>query len=190
MKRRESFRWLKMKKYAVYFLQDVHCTKDKEHIWSAELGYSTIFSSFSSASAGVCVLFNNNFNFQILKFFSDPEGRFAMVDSIKLESKILTLANIYAPNEDKPTFFQNILNQILCFDCSEIILGGDFDLVLDVQKDRKGGRPVTHNNSLKEVKHISNVLDLTDIWRCFNPEAKTDSLGGEQPDIHCRLDFF
>ena len=102
----------------------------------------------------------------ILKFFSDPEGRFVMVD-IKLESKILTLVNIYAPNEDKPTFFQNILNQLLCFDCSEIILGGDFNLELDVQKDKKVGRPVTHNNLLKEVKHISNVLDLIDIWRCF-----------------------
>ena len=56
MKRRETFHWLKMKKYAVYFQQQVHCTKDKEHIWSAEWGYSAIFSSFSSASAG-CVRF-------------------------------------------------------------------------------------------------------------------------------------
>ena len=85
----------------------------------------------------MCALFNSNFNFQILKFFSDPEGRFVMVD-IKLESKIFkTLVNIYAPNEEKLTFFQNILNQLLCFDCSEIILGGDFNLVLDVQKDKK-----------------------------------------------------
>ena len=30
-----------------------------------------------------------------------------MVD-IKLESEILTLVNIYAPNEDKPTFLQNV----------------------------------------------------------------------------------
>ena len=41
----------------------------------------------------------------MLKFFSDPEGRFIMVD-IKLESKIFqTLVNIYAPNEEKLTFF-------------------------------------------------------------------------------------
>ena len=85
----------------------------------------------------MCALFNNNFNFQILKFFSDPEGRFVMVD-IKLESKIFkTLVNIYAPNEEKPTFFQSILNQLLCFACSEIILGGDFNLVIDVQRDKK-----------------------------------------------------
>ena len=98
MKKRETFRWLKMKKYAVYFLQEVHCTKDKEHIWSAEWGYSAIFSGFSSASAGVCVLFNNNFNFQILKSFSDPEGRFVMVD-IKLESKMQKLK--YASTNQK-----------------------------------------------------------------------------------------
>ena len=107
MKRRETFRWLNMKKYAVYFLQEVHCKKNKEHIRSAERGYSAIFSSFLSASAGACVLFNNNFNLQILKSFSDPEGRFVMVD-IKLENKISTLVNIYAPNEDKPTFLQNV----------------------------------------------------------------------------------
>ena len=124
-----------------------------------------------------------------LKSFSDPEGRFVMVD-IKLESKILTLVNIYAPNEDKPTFFQNVLNQLLCFDCSEIILGEDFNLALDVQKDKKGGRPVTHNNSLKEVKHISNVLDFIDIWHCFTPEAKRFTWRRRKPDIHCRLDVF
>ena len=100
------------------------------------------------------------------------------------------MVNIHAPNEDKPTFFQNVLNQLLCYDCSEIILGGDLNLVLDVQKDKKGGRPVTHNNSLKEVKHISNVLDFIDMWRCFNPEAKRFTWRRSKPDIHCRLDFF
>ena len=37
-KRREIFRWLKMKAYAIYFLQEVHCTKDKETLWSSEWG--------------------------------------------------------------------------------------------------------------------------------------------------------
>ena len=58
------------------------------------------------------------------------------------------------------------------FDCEEIVLGGDFNLVLDVQKDKKGGNPVTHKNSLKEVQNIANSLDLIDIWRVFNSDAK------------------
>ena len=67
-----------------------------------------------------------------------------MVD-IKLENKISTLVNIYAPNEDKPTFLQNVR---------------------------------------------LNVLDLIDIWRCFNPEAKRFTWRRRKPDIHCRLDIF
>ena len=30
------------------------------------------------------------------------------------------------------------------FRCEEIILGGDFNLVMDVKKDKKGGKSTTH----------------------------------------------
>ena len=65
---------------SIYFLQEVHSTKDMEACWLAEWGYSAIFISFSSASAGVCILFNNNFVFKILRQFSDPAGRFIIAD--------------------------------------------------------------------------------------------------------------
>ena len=68
------------------------------------------------------ILFNNNFDFQIVRQFSDPEGRFVLCD-IKIDNKILTLLNIYAPNEDNPVFFENICNSLVSFECEEIILG-------------------------------------------------------------------
>ena len=88
MKRREIFRWLKLKSFAIYFLQEVHCTQEKENWWTSEWGFSAIFSSYSSASAGTCILFNNNFEFQILKQLSDPEGRFVIAD-IKTEGSAI-----------------------------------------------------------------------------------------------------
>ena len=94
MKSRETFRWLKLKSYAIYFLQEVHCTKEKEILWTSEWSFSAVFSSYSSASAGTCILFNNNFEHKILKQFSDPEGRFVIVD-IKIEDKTLTLVNVF-----------------------------------------------------------------------------------------------
>jgi len=39
-------------------------------------------------------------------------------------------------------------------------LWGDFNLVLDVLKDKKGGKPTTHQNSLKMVQNFQNNLDL------------------------------
>lgn len=86
-----------------------------------------LFSSDSSKSTGVAILFNNNFNFQISKFYSDPEGRFLVCDSIT-NGKHLTLQNIYAPNEDKAEFFTSAFNHLLDFKCEEIIFGGDFNL--------------------------------------------------------------
>ena len=79
-KRRETFLWLKKKNFSIYFLQEVHSTRETEICWQSEWGYSTIFTNFSSSRAGVGILFNNNFYFQILKYFVDPEGRFIIAD--------------------------------------------------------------------------------------------------------------
>ena len=64
IKGRETFNWLRNKKYSVYFLQEVHSSK---------------------------------------------------VD-IKTEDKILTLQNIYAPNNDVPNFFKSIFDNLSTFE--------------------------------------------------------------------------
>ena len=189
LKGRETLRWLRMKKFGIFFLQEVHCTKEKERLWFSEWGFSTIFSRVSSSSAGVCILFNNNFQFQIKKQFSDPDGRFILVD-LKLENKTITLRNIYAPNDDNPNLFKNVLSHLLSFEYEHIIPGGDYNLVLDVQNDKRGGRLTTHKNSLKEVQNIINSLDLIDIWRICNPDIRRFTWRKSKPEIHCRLDFF
>ena len=102
----------------------------------------------------------------------------------------MTLANIYAPNNDDPFFFENVFKHLLTFEYEEIILGGDVNLVLDVQKNKKGGNPVTHEKSLQKVKYIVDSLDLTDISRFLNADTKTFSWRRRNPEIQCRLDFF
>ena len=67
---------------------------------------------------------------------------------MKMDNKILTLVNIYAPNNDNPTFFQNLLDHLLSFECEEIIMGGDFNLVTDIQRDKQGVNATTNRNSL------------------------------------------
>ena len=93
-----------------------------------------LFSCCSSSKTGVGILFNNNFNFQIHNVFSDPNGRFIRCD-IVADSKRLTVANICAPNEDDLNFFHSFFDHLSSFRGEEIIIGGDFNLVLDVKKD-------------------------------------------------------
>ena len=152
-KHRGTFRWLKKKNYSIHFLQEVHCKKIIEHIWTAEWGYHTIFGASSSSSAGVGILFSNNFEFQILKQLSDPDGRYIFCD-IKVEDKIWTLVNVYTPNQDEPTFFEQIQDLLASFECEQIIFGGDFNLILDIIKDKSGGKKTTHFKSLKKLESI------------------------------------
>ena len=58
--------------------------------------------------------------------------------------KQLTLINIYAPNDDNPTFFTSVFEHLDDFKCDEIIIGGDYNLVLDIENDKKGGLAKTH----------------------------------------------
>ena len=170
-------------------LQEVHCSQETTDIWSCEWGYKALFSCCCSKKAGVGILFNNSFNCQIHKVFSDPNGRFLICD-IDADSKCLTVANIYAPNEDDPNFFQAFFDHLSNFKCGEIIIGGDFNLVFDVEKDKRGGLARTHKNALKVIRDFSENLGLSDVWRLLNPEARRYTWRQNQPVIHCRLDFF
>ena len=154
----------------------MHCTKEREPYWHSERGFSTIFTTFSSSRAGVAILFNNNFQFQILKHFADPEGRFIIAD-IEIWDKIMSLVNVYARNEDNSAFFRNVRDKLCSFECDFIVLGGD-NLVCDVSKDKKGGVATTNLKSKEEVDAIREDFELADIWLVLNPE------------IQCRLDFF
>ena len=124
-------------------LQEVHCTERSFEIWAAEWGYTAFFSGMAGNKAGVAILFNNNFAFKVLRQTCDKEGRYIIID-LEVGELILTICNIYAPNKDDPIFFQNIRDQMTMFRSEEIILGGDFNLVMDVKKDKKGVKSTTH----------------------------------------------
>ena len=135
------------------------------------------------------MFFNNNFSFQISKTYSDPRRRFIIWDLIT-NGKILTLANIYAPNEDDPEFFNSSFNHLLDFRCEEITIRGDFNLVLDVEKDKKGGLARTHKKSLDVISIFCESLDLTDAWRVLNLDSSRFTWRRKKPEVYCRLDLF
>ena len=188
-KRREMFNWLCTKHFSMYMLQEVHCTENTNHVWSAEWGYQAILSNYKNNKAGVCILFNNNFDFQIEKVFIDPQGRFIICD-IKTNENCLTLANVYAPNEDNPAFFLDFFDHLTDFKGDEIIMVGDYNLVLDLDKDQRGGLAKTHQNSVKIIHKFSEKLDLVDVWRVLHSDTSGFTRRQHCPRIQCRLDSF
>ena len=159
-------------------------------LWENEWGYKAFFSCENSRRAVVAILFKTNFDFVLNQDYEDPDGRFIILD-IKTADLCFTLVNLYAPNKDDPHFFQNVKNRILEFDCDNIILGGDFNLIKNAKLDKEGGiLGTSHPKALTEVEKIQINLDLGDIWRDQNPLDKRFTWRRRNPSISCRLDFF
>ena len=189
LKRREVFSWLRAKNNSIYFLQEVHCCENTSTLWSTEWGYKSYFSCCTGAKAGVSILFNNTFDFEMKRVYCDPNRRFIICD-IQTNEKYLTLATMYAPNNDDAVFFKGFFEHLLDFQCEEVVIGGDFNLVLNLEKDKKGGVAKTHNNSFKVVQEFMENLDLTDAWRVLHPDSLRYTWRRRKPEIQCRLDFF
>ena len=151
-------------------MQEVHSTNETQPYWYSEWGYSTIFTTLSSSRAGVAILFNNNFQFQILKHFADHEGRF-IITEIDTGDKIMTLVNAYASNKDNQAFFRNVRDKLCSFECDFVVFGGDFNLVCDVSKHKKAGVATTFLKSKDKVEAIREDFEVADIWRALKPEA-------------------
>ena len=173
-------------------LQEVHCSEKSNPMWSPEWGYRSILSGLDSNQSRVAVLFNNTFDFKIKKSFLDPNGRYIICD-IETDNKYITLATLYAPNDDDSSFFETFFVHLLDFECDDIILGiilgGDFNPVLDVTADKKGGNHKTHSKYLEIIRQFVTELDLLDAWRVLNPDSRLFTWRRKKPEISCRLDF-
>ena len=168
-------------------LQEVHCIDKNIPMYLAEWGFQGLFSCHSGSKAGVCILFNNNFNLQIHKSFCDPEGQFILCD-LKIGQFCIILGNIYAPNDDNPGFFKLLFEQLQTLKCEEMMRNDN--LVLAINKDKKGGLAKTHQKSVKVIEHFANELDLVDVWRAQNQEKPRYTWRRRNPGVHCWLDFF
>ena len=158
-KRREVFNWLRAKKFSTYMLQEVHCSENTTDSWTREWGYKALFSCCSSSKAGVSILCNNNFNLNVIKTLQDPNGRFIICD-IEADGKLLTLGNIYAPKKDDPNFFDTFFDRLSCFECDDVVISGDFNLVLDVEN-------IKRTESLEHAKMLWRWSKMQwKIWNC------------------------
>ena len=73
-------------------------------------------------------------------------------------------------------------------DC-RIIVGGDFNVILNPDLDGFAGKPKL-KESAKQIENICLLHDLVDIWRVRNLETKRFTWRHKTPIIQRRLDFW
>ena len=187
-KRRKVFHYLRNIESDIILLQETHCDKNDEKIWKSQWGEQCWFASFSSNSRGVAILVRNSVSFNVNSAFYDPNGRFLILNAT-LNDVLVTLVNIYAPNNDDPDFWLEVFAQIDKFDNSSLIIAGDFNAVishLDYQGTRQQHCNVRASNMISDIIEEYNLID---VWRHFHPTLRQYTRHQKTPQVLSRLDY-
>ena len=190
-KRREVFFKLNKSKYNVFFLQETHSDSQCEQQWHSEFGGDIIFSHGTRASRGTCILFKKSVGKEIHSVITDNDGRYVIVD-VTFGNTRLTLVSIYGPNSDDSDFFLDLIEHVEGIENDNRVIGGDWNVMLDIHKDKRGGLQQTHQSSQNIILNWMEETDLVDIWRLNNPQDFRFTWKRTQPPpgIYCRLDYF
>ena len=119
---------------------------------------------------GVAVLLRNNFEYEIINSKSDADGNYLCID-LKITSLSIRLINIYAANQDKPQFFENLHSLIDENNQNYLIMCGDFNLALDPKLDTHNYININNPRSRQKLSDTMQCFNLKDVYRVLHPEV-------------------
>ena len=189
-KRRDVFQYLRQKNYNIICLQDVHLENKMESYVKNEWGYKIFMAGLTSNKRGVMILLNNNFQHDIGRIVTDPNGNFLILE-ITIKGKKFTLVNIYGPNLDRPQFYDNIRQKIEEFDNDRAIICGDWNLIIDPVLDCENYKHINNPKARGVVKELLDDMDYMDAYRLINDDKKGFTWRKLNPEKkQARLDYF
>ena len=189
-RRRLMFDYLSKQVYDIASLQGTRILNKRECLqWSAESRCKGLWSVGTIYSGGVGILICDPAKFEAIKFDVDYDGRVCVCD-LKFNGTPLRIVNVYVPTvgADRLEFLSNLDRYLLT--SRKIIMGGDFNFVLDVAMNRFGGNPSHGSIGSPEMKRLLSRYHLVDIWRKQHPKLKTCTWSNADRSIMSRLDKF
>ena len=191
LKRKDVFDYLRQLKYSIYFLQETHIKETSENFIRSAWGYNAWVAGCDTNKNGVAILFNNNFDYKVHNVRRDKNGQYIVMD-IELLEKRLTLVNLYGPSSgDLPMFFDKIREEVEEIGNHYVILGGDWNVVLDMKTDARNYKSVSnHPRSRENIRNLIDKLELVDVWRDIHPEKRKYTWRRFNTMKQARLDYF
>ncbi len=146
-------------------------------------------SSFSSKARGAAIIIHKSVPFSVSKVISDPNGRFIIITG-KISGKNLILANIYGPNWDNPEFFRKTFSLIPNISTTNLIIGVDFNVVLDTYLDRSSTQRTMQSNASNFLMSFINNTNLFKVWRILDTTGKAYSFHSWENDPTSYLVYY
>ena len=107
----------------------------------------------------------------------------------EIQGHKVILANVYSPNIDDPTFFGQLECKLNYMGDYPILMGGDFNQVMDNILDRS--TPSQRQcKSVSIVHKMCKVSGLVDVWRLLNPTTRDCTFYCSRHNTFSRIDNF
>lgn len=145
------------------FLQETHLKKDAHNKLRCGWVNQVYHSTFSAQARGVAILIKKGVPFRQTSTIADTNGRYILVTG-EMHSTPITLLNIYGPNYDDSEFFRKIFCLIPDTTNANLIIGGDFNLVLDPYLNKSLSRKITLYKGSSFIKTYMENMNLCDVW--------------------------
>lgn len=189
VKRGRVLTHLKKLNAEIAFLQETHL-RNQGHFrlrkgWVVQMYHS----NFLFKSQGTAILINKNTPFIPSHVTSDPHGRFVVVTG-HLYNTPLILANVYTPNCDDEHFFSTFFASLPDLNTHNLIMGGDFNCVLDPKLDRSSNKIQSLTKSAKLIRSFLNTYKITDPWQFKYPSSRSYSFFSHVHHLYSQIDYF
>ena len=189
IKRREIFHYLHKKGPDIMFLQEVHSVPAVEKYWNTEWGSRLFYCHGESNARGVIIVFNRKLNVLVHNIYRDCRGRFLLM-YVTINGLKIGLANVYAPNQDDPIFFQDIFREINRVSPDHFIIAGDLNLALNKWLDRSG-RGSNNDHAAEWLNTHFSCDNWVDVWREIHADRPGFTWRRMAPfPTFSRLDYF
>ena len=188
-KRSRLMQWMSHQNVKIIYLQETHFSEEIKLKIDTEFSSWQCYHSFgNSRSRGVSIFLHNSLNAKMSCVVQDNDGRYLLLN-ILINQDNITMVNIYAHNDDKlrDNFFKSLLYLVKEKSSGTVIIGGDFNEVLNVV-DR-----IPQPNRFKYSKSLAKLisdLNLNDVWRTKNINTSQFTWRRKNSFERSRIDYW
>lgn len=187
VKRTKCLDYLRSKKVSIALIQESHLKSVDVHRFQNRYFKVISASSAVNKTKGVLIVIKRNSVFSIIRTGGDTEGRITYA-VVSLNNTNYAFMSVYAPTEGDSSFFQELLRLVVSLEDCLVVLGGDFNAVLDPQLDRSH---VSKSDSVISgcFNSFLRHSNICDVWRLQNDGARDYTFFSARHKSYSRIDY-
>lgn len=173
-KRRDVLNLLRGTHFNIFLLQYLHCHPSREHRFRNRPGSELLMAGYTHNAKGVAIL-TKAIVIEMSETKRNEGGNFIINRAKTNKDFKVILGNIYGPNTDEPSFYEEVTNFCISLKGDQdipVVIAGDFNIAINFEVDTVNYAKLNNPMSHKSLEQIISSLKLYDVFRYRNSDNK------------------